>query len=78
MIGGKSCIQDIKFKIYSVSKSILAARAQNFVSISGAQKPAWAKFLEFEFFLSGNTRLSLPEQKSTWGYIIFIYKSYIQ
>ena len=35
--------------MYEVSKSILAANSQNFVDISGAQKPTWAKFLEFDF-----------------------------
>ena len=44
-------------KIYWVSKSIPAARSQKFVNISGAQKPTWAKFLEFEFFLPEKTRL---------------------
>ena len=46
----KSCIRDIKFKIYGVSKSIPAAKSQNFVHISRALKPTWAKFLEFNFF----------------------------
>ena len=46
----KSCIRNIKFKIYWLSKSIPAAKPQNFVDISGAQKPTWAKFWEFEFF----------------------------
>ena len=30
---------------------------QNFVTISGAQKPTWSTFLESEFFLSEKTRL---------------------
>ena len=46
----KSCIQDIKFKFYWVSKSIPAAKSQDSVDISGAQKPRWAKLLEFDFF----------------------------
>ena len=46
----KSCIWDIKFKIYGVPKSIPAAKFQNFVDISVVQKPTWAKFLEFDFF----------------------------
>ena len=50
LLGSKSCIWDVKFKVYWVSKSIPAAKSQNFVDISGAQKPIWAKFLEFEFF----------------------------
>ena len=53
----KSCIQDIKFKIYWVSKSIPAAKSQNFVDISVAQKHTGTKFLEFEFFSSEKTRL---------------------
>ena len=47
LLGRKS---DIKFKIYWLSKSIPAAKSQNFVDISGAQKPIWAEFLEFDFF----------------------------
>ena len=46
----KSCIWDIMFRMYEVSKSIPAAKSQNFVNISRAQKPIWAKILEFEFF----------------------------
>ena len=41
----KSCTRNIKF-----SKSTPDAKPQNFVDISGAQKPTWAKFWEFEFF----------------------------
>ena len=55
LLGQKSWIWDIKFKIYLVSKSIPAAKSQNFVDNSRAQKPTWAKFLEFEFFLSEKT-----------------------
>ena len=36
--------------MYGMSKLIPAAKSQNFVDISGAQKPTWAKFLEFDFF----------------------------
>ena len=50
LLGQNSCIRDIKFMIYGVSKSIPAAKSQNFVEISGAQKPTWAKLLEFDFF----------------------------
>ena len=50
LLGQKSCIWDIKFKIYWVSKSIPAAKQQNFVNISGAQKPTGTIFWEFEFF----------------------------
>ena len=38
-------------------KSIPAAKPQSFVNISGAQKPAWAKFWEFGFFLFEKIRL---------------------
>ena len=44
-----SCIWDILFNIYLVSKS-LAAKPQNFVDISGAQKTTWGKFGDFDFF----------------------------
>ena len=54
-LGQKLWIWDIKFKIYYMSKSI--AKCQNCADISRAQKPARAKFLEFEFFLSEKTRL---------------------
>ena len=50
LLGQKSCIRDIKFKIYLASKSIPAAKSQNFVDISGEQKPTWAKCLAFGFF----------------------------
>ena len=33
------------------SKSIPAAKFQNSADISGAQKPTWVKFLEFDFFI---------------------------
>ena len=46
----KSCIWDITFRMYEVSKSIPAAKCQNFVNISRAQKPIWTKVLEFDFF----------------------------
>ena len=52
-LGRKSCIWNIKSKIYQVSKSIPAAKfCQNFVDILGGQKSTWANFLEFGFFLS--------------------------
>ena len=56
LLGQNSCIWDIEFKICQVSKSIPAAKSQNIV-ISGIQKPTWAKFWEFDFFLSEKTRL---------------------
>ena len=62
LLGRKSCIRDIKFKIFWVSKSIPVAKSQNFVDISRAQKPTWAKFLEFESFLSEKTRLHIYYQ----------------
>ena len=51
LLGQKSCIRDISFEMYEVSKSI-PAKSQNFVDISGAQKPTWTKFLEFDFFFN--------------------------
>ena len=48
LLGQKSCIWDM-FKMYEVSKSIPAAKSQIFIDISGAQKPKWAKLLEFVF-----------------------------
>ena len=54
---GISCIWDIKFKIYVVSKSVSAAKSQNIFDMSEAQKPTWAKFLEFNFFYLKKTRL---------------------
>ena len=50
LLGLKSYIRDINLKIYCVSKSIPTAKSQNFVDISEAQKPTWAKVLEFDFF----------------------------
>ena len=39
----------------------MAAKSQNFVDFSGAQKPTLAKFLEFDFFLTENniTRIKI-------------------
>ena len=51
LLGWKLCIWDSKFKIYWVSKSIKAAKSQNFVDIAGVKKLTLLKFLEFEFFL---------------------------
>ena len=44
----------------------------------GPQKPPTAKFLEFEYFLTLKDKFIqiLPEQKQTWGHVIFIHKSY--
>ena len=57
LLGLKSCIWDIKLKIYCVSKSIPAAKSQNFVDISGAQKPIWATIFGIWIFLSEEKRL---------------------
>ena len=70
-------IRDIKFKIYWVSKSIPAAKSQNFVDVSWAQKTKCAKFLEFNFlYLNRQGYIDITEQKSTCGCIILIHKSY--
>ena len=53
LLGLKSCIWDTSFKTYDVSKSIPAAKFQNFVG----KKSTWVKLLEFDFFLSETTRL---------------------
>ena len=50
LLGQKSYIQNIKFKIYWLSKSIQAAKSQSSGSISEAQKLTWAKFLKTDFF----------------------------
>ena len=50
------CFDENRTSETFVSKSVPAAKSQNFVEISGAQKPTWAKFLEFDF-LSEKTRL---------------------
>ena len=57
LFGRKSCIPDINFKIYWVPKSIPVENLKFFFDISRAQKPTWAKFLEFGFFLFEKTRL---------------------
>ena len=46
LLGLKSCIWDTSFKTYDVSKSIPAAKFQNFVG----KKSTWVKLLEFDFF----------------------------
>ena len=73
----KSCIPNIKFKIYCVSKSIPVAKSQNVVKISGAQKPSWAKCLKFNFFyLKRQGYSDITRRKINWGHIIFIHQSY--
>ena len=62
LLGQKLYIWDIKFKIYYISKSIPAAKSQNFVDISSTQNPTWAKFLEFNFVLPEKTRLCRHHQ----------------
>ena len=57
LLGQTSYIQDIKFKIYWLSKSIQAAKSQSSGSISEVQKLTWAKFLKTDFFLFEKTRL---------------------
>ena len=49
-LGKNQAYWDIKFKIFWVPKPILTAKSQNLVNTSEAQKPTWAKFLEFGFF----------------------------
>ena len=44
------CFDENRTSETFVSKSIPAAKSQNFADFSGAQKPTWAKFLEFDFF----------------------------
>ena len=76
-LGWKSCVWDIKLKISLVSKSIPAAKSQNLVDISDAQKPTWAKFWEFDFFLSEKTRLYIYyENKNQHAVSSFIHESY--
>ena len=62
LLGQKSLIWDITFKIYQLSRSIPAAKSQNFVNVSRAQNPTWAKFLEFDFFLPEKIRLCIYHQ----------------
>ena len=66
----------LKFKIQGMSKSIPAAKSQNFIKISVAQKPTWANVLEFDFFIcKGKVIQILPEEKLNCGHIIFMHKS---
>ena len=48
---------DTEFKIYLVPKSIPAGKPQNFVDISGVQKPTRTSVWNFHFFLFGKTSL---------------------
>ena len=75
LLGRKSCIQDIKFKLYWVSKSIPAPKSQNCVEISGAQKPTWAKFLESEFFyLKRQDYIDITRRKiNLWSHPRYTY-----
>ena len=76
LLGPKSCIQDMKFKIYQVSISIPAVKSQNIANISGTQKPTWAKYLEFDFFfyLKRQGYIDITRTKINFGgHIIFIH-----
>ena len=77
LLGQKSCIQDIKVRVYWLSKSI--PQNLKIFDIWGTQKPTGAKFWEFDFFISKDKVIQiLPEQILTCGHIIFIHKSYIE
>ena len=72
----KSCIPNIKFKIYCV-KIHTSCKISNVVKISGAQKPSWAKCLKFNFFyLKRQGYSDITRRKINWGHIIFIHQSY--
>ena len=60
-----------------MSKSIPAAKSQDFVDISGVQNAIWATLLEFNFlfYLKRQVYVDITRTKSTWGDIIFKHKS---
>ena len=51
LLGRKSCIQHIKFKIYWMSKPVPAANLKILSTFHGEQKPTWLKFLELKLKL---------------------------
>ena len=67
------CFDENRTSETFASKSIPAAKFQNSADISGAQKPTWAKFLEFDFFYLERQGYI---QKSPWGQFIFLHKSF--
>ena len=70
LLGQKSCIWDIKFKIYWVSKSIPTAKSQNFLNISGSWKTNMSLI-----FLSEETRLRRYYQRK--NQLVVTSSSYI-
>ena len=58
-------IWDILLKIYKVSKSIAAAKSQNFVNTLGPEKSTRTKFLEFDFFLIWKDKVIRYYQEKT-------------
>ena len=67
------CFDENRTSETFASKSIPAAKFQNSADISGAQKPTWAKFLEFDFFYLKRQGYI---QNSPWGQFIFLHKSF--
>ena len=63
---------------YYLSKSIPAAKSQNFVETLGPQKPMLTKFWEFEFLLSEKKVIDITRKKIKLGHIIFIHKCYYE
>ena len=69
LLGRKSCIRDLKFKIYWVLKSIPAAKPQTSGDILEPQKPAWAKF----FYLKRQGYTDISRTKiNLWSHHIHI------
>ena len=60
-----------------MSKSIPAAKSQNFVDTKGHKNPSGQNFLNLKFFYLKKTRLCiLPGKNIKFAHIIFIHKSY--
>ena len=60
-----------------VSKSIPAAKSQNFVDISGVQKPTWAKLLEFDFFYLKSLKNRKAQKQGKTEILMFFGKLYL-
>ena len=54
-----------------------AAKFQNFINISGTEKPTWAKFLEFDFFIYISEKTRLYRSYQSKNELLVTASSYI-
>ena len=54
-----------------------AAKSQNFVNNSGAEKPTWAKFLKFDFFIYISEKARLYRSYQSKNELLITTSSYL-